>query len=164
MINIMTEQFYRVFTEKHIKRAEELGFTVKEIVTLASLVEKEALVQKERPVISDIFHRRLKKRIYLESCASIQFALGEHKKKLWYKDLEIDSLYNTYRRFGLPPTAICNPGRASLEAALYPDITDYLYFFARGDGSHIFSRTYDEHLRLQKNKTPRPLELEIFIC
>ncbi len=150
IIEIMKEQFFKVYSQVYRKRAEELGYTVKEIVTLASLIEKEAKVSNEKPVISAIFHKRLKKRIYLESCASVLFALGEHKKRLMYKDLEIDSPYNTYKNFGLPPTPICNPGRESLHAALYPADTDYLYFFSKGDGSHIFSADYREHLRLQK--------------
>ncbi len=150
IIEIMKKQFFKVYTQVYRKRAEELGYTVKEIVTLASLIEKEAKVSNEKPVISAIFHKRLKKRIYLESCASVLFALGEHKKRLMYKDLEIDSPYNTYKNFGLPPTPICNPGRESLHAALYPADTDYLYFFSKGDGSHIFSADYREHLRLQK--------------
>jgi UPF0755 protein len=151
IIEIMKKQFYDNFSIEYIRRARELGFSIKEIVTLASLIEKEARVSRERPIISAIFQKRLKKRMYLESCASVLFALGEHKKKLTYKDLKIDSPYNTYRKFGLPPTPICNPGRASLHAALYPGLTDYLYFFSRGDGSHIFSRSYEEHLRKQKN-------------
>jgi UPF0755 protein len=89
--------------------------------------------------------------MYLESCASILFALGEHRETLTYKDLEVDSPYNTYRHFGLPPTPICNPGYESLYAAVYPADTEYMYFFTRGtDGAHIFAKTYKEHLRLQK--------------
>ncbi|MBN2407683.1 MAG: endolytic transglycosylase MltG [Elusimicrobia bacterium] len=150
IIHSMTDEFYKVFDDTYKKRAEELGFTVDQAVTLASLVEKEAKVPSERPVISAIFHRRLKTRKYLESCASVQFALGKHKERLRYKDLEVDSPYNTYRRFGLPPTPICNPGRQSIRAALYPAGTDYLYFFAKGDGSHVFSADYESHLRKQR--------------
>ncbi|MFH1415481.1 MAG: endolytic transglycosylase MltG [Elusimicrobiota bacterium] len=153
VIDIMINQFNMVFGESYRKRAGELGFTVKKIVTLASLIEKEAKIPEERPVISAIFHSRLKKRKYLESCASVLFAIGEHKKKLVYKDLEIDSPYNTYRHFGLPPTPICNPGKASLEAALFPADTDYLYFFSKGAGSHIFNEKYEDHLKMQKDSS-----------
>lgn len=151
IIAAMKKQFFKVFTESYRKRAKESGYTIKEIITLASLIEKEAKVPDERPVISAIFHKRLKKRIYLESCASVLFAIGKHKDRLRYKDLEIDSPYNTYKNFGLPPTPICNPGEESLRAALYPADTDYLYFFSKGDGFHIFSTAYEEHLRLQKD-------------
>ncbi len=156
IIGSMKRQFYEVFNDEYKERSEELGYTIKEIITLASLIEKEAKVPRERPVISAIFHKRLRKRIYLESCASVLFALGEHKRRLRYKDLDIDSPYNTYRIFGLPPTPICNPGSASIYAALYPADTEYLYFFSRGDGSHIFSKTYKEHLRLQKYRKTQP--------
>jgi len=151
VVEIMRRQFDNVFNEEYRDRASELGFSINEIVTLASLIEKEAKVPSERPIISDIFHKRLKKRIYLESCASVLFALGKHKSRLTYKDLEVNSPYNTYRHFGLPPTPICNPGRDSIRAALYPAKTEYLYFFAKGDGSHIFSATYEQHLKKQKN-------------
>jgi len=88
--------------------------------------------------------------MYLESCASIQFALGEVRPRLTYNDLDIDSPYNTYRNFGLPPTPIASPGRDSLKAALYPAETEYFFFFERGGGAHEFSRTYEEHLRKQR--------------
>lgn len=150
IIERMTDQFYFVVNESLMKEIEKSKYTLKEIVTLASLVEKEAKVSRERPIMADIFRKRLKIRMYLESCASILFALGEHRDKLYYKDLEIDSPYNTYRNFGLPPTPIANPGYESLYAAVYPADTDYMFFFARPDGSHIFSREYKEHLDLQK--------------
>jgi UPF0755 protein len=156
VIETMRNEFNKFFTRAQKDKAKKLGYTIKEIVTLASLVEKEAKVPAERPVISAIFHKRLKKRIYLESCASVLFALGEHKKRLRYKDLEIESPYNTYRRFGLPPTPICSPGKESLMAALHPADTDYLYFFSKGDGSHIFSKTYKEHLNLQRDFKRNP--------
>ncbi len=150
VINTMVEQFNRVFPPEWKERAEELGFTLKEIVTLASLIERETRISEERPIISDVFHKRLRIRMYLESCASIQFALGEVRLNLTYNDLDIDSPYNTYRNFGLPPTPIASPGRDSLDAALYPEETEYLFFFEKGGGAHEFSRTYEEHLRKQR--------------
>ncbi len=120
-----------------------------ESVILASVVEKEAKVEEERPVIAGIFLNRLRKGRLLQSCATVQYALGERKQRLLYEDLEIDSPYNTYRYKGLPPSPISNPGRASLVAVLRPSKTDYLYFVAKVDGSHIFSRTYREHLKAQ---------------
>ena len=93
----------------------------------------------------------IKKRYPLQSCATVQYALGERKPRLLYKDLEIDSPYNTYKNYGLPPGPICNPGRASLAAAIKPTETNYLYFVAKPDGSHIFSRSYREHLNAQRS-------------
>jgi UPF0755 protein len=112
-------------------------------------VEGEAKVEDERPIIAGVFLNRLRKGLLLQSCATVQYALGERKQRLLYKDLQIDSPYNTYRYKGFPPTPIGNPGRASLAAVLQPMKTDYLYFFAKSDGSHIFSRTYREHLKAQ---------------
>ncbi len=150
IINAMVAQFNRVFTPDWEERARELGYSLKEIVTLASIIEKEARLPEERPIISDVFHKRLSMRMYLESCASIQFALGETRPRLTYRDLEVESPYNTYRNFGLPPTPIASPGRESLEAALFPEDTDYLFFFTVGEGRHIFSSTYEQHLRRQR--------------
>ena len=98
-------------------------------------------------MIAGVFMNRLRRGLLLQSCATVQYALGERKQRLLYKDLQVESPYNTYRYKGLPPTPICNPGRASLLAVLEPVQTDYLYFFAKADGSHIFSRTYREHLQ-----------------
>ncbi|MGM0440920.1 MAG: endolytic transglycosylase MltG [Elusimicrobiota bacterium] len=152
MVTQFNKNFKKAFSGKgdYEERLKKLGYTKKEIIILASLVEKEARVSRERPIISAIFHKRLKKNIYLESCASILFALGKHRRSLTYKDLEINSPYNTYKNPGLPPTPICNPGLDSIKAALYPADTEYLFFFTRGDGTHIFSETYEEHLEKQK--------------
>lgn len=156
IIKTMKKQFNKNFNRAMEEgngsgeRLKELKYTKKEIVTLASLIEKEARVAEERPIISAIFHKRLEENTYLESCASVLFALGRHRKNLTYQDLEVESPYNTYENLGLPPTPICNPGFKSLKAALYPDDTDYKFFFTRGDGTHIFSKTYEEHLEKQK--------------
>lgn len=120
-------------------------------VILASIVEAEAKVASDRPIIAGVFINRIKKRYPLQSCATVQYALGERKPRLLYKDLEIDSPYNTYKNYGLPPGPICNPGRASLAAAIKPMETNYLYFVAKPDGSHIFSRSYREHLNAQRS-------------
>ncbi|MBI4726846.1 endolytic transglycosylase MltG [candidate division TA06 bacterium] len=121
--------------------------TLHQAVIMASLVESEAQVDSERAVVASVFYNRLKLKKPLESCASIEYILPRHKNaRLTYADLEIKSPYNTYRRIGLPPGPICNPGRKSLEAAVYPARTDYLYFVAKGDGGHIFSRSLREHI------------------
>ncbi len=114
-------------------------------IIIASLVEKEAAVDEERPVIAGIFYNRLKKGMKLESCATVEYILPEHKKRLTYRDLKLDNPYNTYIYYGLPPGPICNPGFASLRAAYFPKNTDYLYFVSKGDGTHAFARTSKEH-------------------
>jgi UPF0755 protein len=124
---------------------------------MASLVEAEAQVDSERVLVASVFYNRLRARRPLESCASIEYVLPRRKKtRLTYADLEIKSPYNTYRRIGLPPGPICNPGLRSLESAVFPAKTDYLYFVAKGDGGHVFSRSLREHInaknRIQKNR------------
>jgi UPF0755 protein len=142
-------QRFRQVWSQTVSAAPPSSLSPVELVTLASIVEGEAKVEAERPVIAGIFLNRLRRGQHLQSCATVQYALGERKKRLLYKDLQIDSVYNTYRYQGLPPTPIGNPGRASLVAVLEPAETNYLYFFAQPDGTHIFSRTYREHLNAQ---------------
>ncbi len=126
------------------------GLSLHQLITLASIIEKEAVVPEERGLIAGVFYNRLKRRMYLQSCPTVKYALGApHKKYLLYKDLDVVSPYNTYRNPGLPPGPICSPGKAAVLAALNPEKTDYLYFVAKGDGTHLFSRTYEEHLRYQ---------------
>ncbi|MFS8570426.1 MAG: endolytic transglycosylase MltG [Thermaerobacter sp.] len=139
----------RVLGEQGQQRLEELGMTVHEIVTLASIIEREARVAEERPLISAVYHNRLRLGMKLDADPTVLYALGRTEGRLLYEDLEVDSPYNTYRYPGLPPGPIASPGAASLEAALYPADVDYLYFVAVGDGSgrHVFARTYEEHLR-----------------
>jgi len=124
-----------------------LTLSWRQLVILASLIEREAKKPEERPLISAVLQNRLRKNMKLECDATVQYALGAHKNRLTYKDLEISSAYNTYKIYGLPPTPICNPGKASIEAAVKPDAVDYLFYVAKPDGSHIFSRTYHEHLK-----------------
>ncbi|MCL6518589.1 MAG: endolytic transglycosylase MltG [Armatimonadetes bacterium] len=126
------------------------GMSLHEIVILASLIEREARISKDRPLISAVLRNRLSKGMHLECDATILYALGRHKSRLFYRDLGIDSPYNTYRYPGLPPGPIANPGLASIKAALHPANVDYLYYVAKRDGSHIFSRTLDEHNRAKQ--------------
>ncbi len=121
------------------------GFSDHEIVTLASIVETEAQLNSERPIIASVFLNRMKRRLPLQSCATVAYILKKRKPRLSLQDLSIMSPYNTYLHFGLPPGPICNPGRNSLRAVLFPAKTDYLYFVSRGDGSHQFSKTSKEH-------------------
>ena len=101
-------------------RLQELAMNRNDIVTLASIIEKEAVLAEERPVISAVYHNRLKRRMPLQADPTVQYALGLHRDRLYYKDLRVNSPYNTYRYPGLPPGPIASPGRASIEAALYP--------------------------------------------
>jgi UPF0755 protein len=111
-------------------------------------VQAEAVYDSEMPHISAVYHNRLRKGWRLEADPTVAYALGGVRRKLWYKDLRVKSPYNTYRVFGLPPGAICSPGRAALEAAVYPlaDCRD-LYFVAAGNGRHVFNRTLEDHIR-----------------
>ena len=123
---------------------------------LASIVEGEAKIEEERPILAGIFLNRIDKWMPLQSCATVIYCwdeLGIKKKSLTYKDLEIDSPYNTYRNSGLPPGPISVPSEDSWLSALQPAKTDYLFFFATPEGNHIFSGTYEEHLKKQKEMT-----------
>mgnify|MGYP001035978892 CR=1 FL=1 len=122
-------------------------FSLKEIVILASIIEKEAQVFSEKPIISAVFYNRLQRGMKLRADPTVKYALGSFREKLTYDDLKVSSSYNTYLYYGLPPTPISNPGKESIYAALHPIPVDYLYFVAKGDGTHKFSRTYEEHLK-----------------
>lgn len=140
-------RFEKELTKETQARLKELDMTVYTWVTKASVVEKEAAKEDERPLIAGVFNNRLKTNMPLQSCATVQYLLGEAKPILSLDDIAIDSPYNTYKNLGLPPGPIANPGHASLVAVLYPTKTDYYYFVAKNDGSHAFAVTYDEHLR-----------------
>lgn len=125
-----------------------IGLTPEQAVVLASIVEREGKDDSELPLISGVFLLRLRRGMRLESCATVQYALGEVRERLLYSDLEVESPYNTYRHQGLPPGAICSPGPASLRAIASPDTTEgYLFFVSRenGSGQHLFARTSREH-------------------
>jgi UPF0755 protein len=124
---------------------KELGMDEKEIITLASIIEGEAIYDRERPVISGVYHNRLNIGMRLQADPTIQYIIEGSPRRLLNKDLKIKSPYNTYLNEGLPPGPINNPGIESIKAALYPVETDYLYFVAKGDGYHTFSRTKEEH-------------------
>jgi len=151
MVKAMLSNFNQIAIEnKFTDRAEEIGFSLDEIIILASIIEKEAKFSDEKNKVSSVFHNRLKIGMKLQSCATIQYILGEPKEILDENDLKIDSPYNTYLYKGLPPAPICNPGLDSIIAALEPNEEDYLYFVLGENGRHIFSKTYQEHLRNKK--------------
>lgn len=145
IVRTMVRQFERRWKPEWNARLDSLGMTRHEIVTLASIIEKEARVADERPVISGVYHNRLKRGMLLQADPTIQYALGRHRARVLYRDLRVDSPYNTYRYPGLPPGPIASPGDASIEAALYPASVPYLYFVAHPDGHHEFRRTLREH-------------------
>lgn len=124
-----------------------LGLSPHAVVTVASLVEREARHDEERRRIAGVVYNRLRREMPLQVDATVLYALGRHKDRVLYADLDVPSPYNTYRRRGLPPGPIANPGRESLRAALQPEPHDFLYYVARRDGTHVFSRTLFEHER-----------------
>ncbi len=147
----MAARFKGVYSEGIANSADSLLLTRHELVTLSSIIQAEAVLESEMPRISAVYHNRLKKGMRLEADPTVAYALGGVRRRLWYNDLKVESLYNTYLHKGLPPGPICSPGRAALEAAAYPakGCGDY-YFVADGRGGHIFSRTHSEHSRAKK--------------
>lgn len=146
IVTMMLSRTDEVFDAELLQRAVDIGMRPHQVLTLASIIEAETRIPKERALVSAVYHNRLKRRMRLEADPTVAYAMGGYKGRLLYADLEIDSPYNTYRNYGLPPGPICSAGIASLWAALYPDSTSKaLYFVARGDGSHIFSGSLREH-------------------
>jgi UPF0755 protein len=140
------ESFRKFFTDTLREKCREFGWDVRRAVTFASIVEGEAVLDEERPIISGVYHNRLRKGMKLDADPTIQYILQDGPRRLTYADLKLDTPYNTYRYAGLPPGPVNNPGRASILAALYPQQNPYLYFVANGRGGHWFTRTYGEHL------------------
>lgn len=152
VVSRLVERFKEKVPKDFQERAKALKLSYGQLVTMASIVEREARAPQERPLVAGVFYNRLRKHWYLESCATVEYALGAWKPRLTYKDLNVQSPYNTYRHAGLPPGPICNPGQAALEAAAHPEKTDMMFFVADGQGTHRFSRYYKEHLEIQKKK------------
>ncbi len=144
-IGALLDRFDAVWRPEWDERAEILGLSRHEIVTMASLVEKEARVGEERPTIAAVYWNRVERGMLLQADPTVQYALPEHVDRVLFVHLEVDSPYNTYRNPGLPPGPIASPGAASLEASLYPDSVPYLYFVAHPDGHHEFRNTFAEH-------------------
>jgi len=151
LVEAMVKRFREVYTPEMQARAEEMKMSARQAVTMASLIEKEARVDGERELISSVFHRRLMMKMNLACDPTVIYAAilaGKYRGKIYKSDLDRDSPYNTYTRVGLPPGPIASPGKRSLQAALNPAETDYLYFVVdakKNDGSHAFSATSAQH-------------------
>lgn len=158
IIDMMLANFGRRFTPGMRQEATRRGMSIHEVLTIASLVEREARIPEERPIIASIYLNRLEAGWLLESDATAQYALGyQEGTGQWWKSpisleemTQIDSPYNTYLYPGLPPGPICNPGLASIQAVIKPAETNYMFFYHKGDGSHAFAETYEEHLENQR--------------
>jgi len=157
LIERMLANFDRRFDARMRARAREVGMSIYEVVTLASIVEREAVIPEERPLIASVYLNRLEKGMYLQADPTVQYAKGRDPVTgKWWPHMTIeemstvDSPYNTFLNPGLPPGPICNPGLGSIRAVLWPADTDYLFFFSKGDGSHAFASTYEEHLKNQE--------------
>ncbi len=148
IVRVMARKMEEVLTPEWRQRGEEIGLSVHEVLTLASLVEKEAFGDFERPTIAGVVYNRMEIDMLLQFCSSVIYGLDEGKElanRLLYRDLEEMHPFNTYQYKGLPPGPIANPGRSSIEATLYPEDNEYLYFVV-GDGGHNFSQEYRDHL------------------
>lgn len=156
IIRTFVNRLNETLTPELRARAKEWGMTVQEVLTLASLIEKEAKLPDEHVLISGVFHNRLRQGMPLQSDPTVIYALEAFDGDLRKKDLAVESPYNTYRVTGLPPGPIGNPGAAAIKAALYPSRTNFLYFVSRNDGSHEFSATLAEHnLAVEKYQRPQ---------
>jgi UPF0755 protein len=151
MLEAMVKQFWLHFPEGWQTRARELGFNVNEIVTLASIVEKEAQLDGERPIIAAVFANRLRQGMPLQADPTAVYDLPGFAGPITPLHLLRESAYNTYRNLGLPPGPICNPGAKSIHAVLYPADVPYLYFVSNADGTHLFSETLTEHNAAVRN-------------
>ena len=147
VVERMFEQFMRDYTRLVREFPEAASRDLLEVVTIASLIERESRVEEERPLVAAVIYNRLEKGMRLELDCTLQFALNKYGERMLHEDKETDSPYNTYRYGGLPPGPICSPGVACLRAALNPADADYLFFVSNADGrTHTFSRTMSEHL------------------
>jgi UPF0755 protein len=147
LVDHMVARFWKVFKPEWEDRVRSLNMTLHQIVTLASIIEKETGAPAERKLISSVFHNRLKRNMRLQSDPTVIYGLKNFDGNLTRKDLETPTPYNTYTTGGLPPGPIANPGAGALEAALYPAKTNHLYFVSRNDGTHKFSNSLKEHNR-----------------
>ncbi len=147
-VSMMTSKFRDIYGKKLELPLKQSPYSLNEIMTMASLIEKETAVDEERPLVAAVFYNRLKRKMPLQCDPTVIYAAklkGDYRGKIFQSDLDLDSPYNTYIRLGLPPAPIANPGIRSIEAALAPADVDYLYFVSNNNGGHVFSKTLEEH-------------------
>jgi UPF0755 protein len=160
-VDAMVHRFEQVWKPEWTARLDTLHLSRNDVMALASIVEKEARLPEERPVIAAVYMNRLRTGMLLQADPTVQYALGKHVARVFYKDLDVDSPYNTYKHKGLPPGPIASPGRPSIEAALYPANVPYVYFVAFPDGHHEFRADLKGHeeAKLQARKAWDSLDL-----
>ena len=148
ILNVFLKEFLKKFPVENYPDKDEFY----QKLIMASILEREAAVESEKPLMASVFYNRIAKNMTLSADSTVNFVFNYEKKRVYYKDLEVDSPYNTYKNKGLPPGPICNPTVSSVNAAYNPADTEYLFFVTKGGGEHFFSKTYKEHLDFQKNK------------
>jgi UPF0755 protein len=148
ILKIMNDEFNLRLTEEMRTRAKEMNLSIYDLITLASLVEKEVRYDEDRPIVAQVFLKRLQLEMPLQSDATLQYLMDAPKEDVTIEDTKINSPYNTYQNAGLPPGPVANPGMAAIEAVLNPADTDYLYFVADRDGHNHYAYSYEEHLAL----------------
>ena len=161
VVDLLIQTMDTRFTPAMRQQAAARSLTIHQVLTLASLVEREAVLESERPMVASVYLNRIAKNMALEVDATVQYALGYDKtQQRWWPQITADQLhttespYNTYLRRDLPPGPICSPGLASIQAVLQPAKSDYLFYLAKGDGSHVFAKTFEEHLANQQKYAP----------
>ena len=156
IVRTFVSRFHEMVTPEIYAQAKSMGMTLQEVLTLASVIEKETGLAKERALVSGVFHNRLRRNIPLQSDPTVIYALEYFDGNIRKADLSVNSPYNTYKVRGLPPGPIANPGLAAIQAALYPTPSDFVYFVSRNDGSHKFSVTLAEHNKAVDKYQRRP--------
>lgn len=150
LIGQMVNRFIQIVETRIKDKLLKSPFSLHEVVTLASIVEREIMADEERPIVASVYLNRLAANMPMQADPTVRYVMTEDRPRVLYRDLEIDSPYNTYLNHGLPPGPIASPGLASLLAVLEPADTEYLFFVSRGDGTHQFSRTFEEHVRARQ--------------
>jgi UPF0755 protein len=145
LIEMMYGEFNKKVTTDMYRRAKKINISFKDIVIMASIIEKESIKAEEKSVIAAVFYNRFRKKMKLQSCATVLYAMGTNKARLTLEDIKFDSPYNTYKHLGLPPCPICSPGIESIKAALYPADTKNLFFISDGTGRHLFAENFASH-------------------
>lgn len=151
LIGQMVDRFVQVINTEVKEYLERCELSLHEVVTLASIVEREIMVDWERPIVASVYLNRLAINMPLQADPTVRYVTAEDRPRVLYRDLEIDSPYNTYRNYGLPPGPIASPGLRSILGVLEPAETDYLFFVSKRDGTHQFSETYDQHLQARRS-------------